>query len=194
MIEATVKLTSLSEYGQSKVIDPELFPKKPKETSADYEERTWRERMHVTPDGNVKIPAMAIKNCLAEAAKYLSMQVPGKGKATYTKHFEAGVMVTESPILPINAKDVEGVRYFVPASGKRGDGKRVWKTFPIIPTWEATVTFIVLDHAITKEVFVQHLSQAGNFIGIGWFRPRNNGTFGRFKAELLDWDEISDVG
>jgi hypothetical protein len=43
---------------------------------------------------------MAFKNCLAEIAKYLSLQIPGKGKTTYTKHFEAGVMVLDGLALP----------------------------------------------------------------------------------------------
>src|SRR5574343_1556357 len=99
--------------------------KLPKESAKDYESRTWRNRLHVNDDGFVFIPPMAFKNCLAEIAKYLSVQIPGKGKSTYTKHFEAGVMVLDGLVLSVTKDNVPGEWLFVPADGKRGSGKRV---------------------------------------------------------------------
>jgi len=156
-----------------------------KESSDNYEKRTWRSRLHVNSDNKVFIPPMMFKNCLSAAAKYLSIQIPGKGKATYTKHFEAGIMVTDPLILDLSPGDVEGEWLHVPSDGRRGGTKRVLKCFPFIPKWEGDVTFYVFDETITEEVFKYHLEQAGNFIGIGRFRPRNNGYYGRFTIE--DW-------
>jgi hypothetical protein len=172
-------LENIGCYSQSKHYET---PKLDKEGANDYEERTWRERMHVDSKGWVFIPAMAFKNCLAEAAKFISMQIPGKGKATYTKHFEAGVMVMDDLVLPIKKEDVECDRLFVPADGVRGSGKRVKKNFPVIREWKGDVTFYILDDTITAEVFKKHLEEAGKFIGIGRFRPRNNGNYGRFRV------------
>ena len=156
------------------------------EGSDAFEERTWRERMHVSPDGYVFIPPMAIKNCLSEVAKYLSESVPGKGKSTYTKHFEAGILCLEPCILGIKAADVEGERLFVPADGKRGSGKRVWRRFPFIPAgWSCKVSIIALDPVIVDRPgkIEEYLTHAGTFIGLGRFRPRNNGFYGRFTVE-----------
>jgi hypothetical protein len=89
---ATASLKSVSPYSQSRYYS-EAVPKLPKEGADDYERRTWRNRMHVGSDGQVFIPPMSFKNCIAEVAKYLGRQIPGKGKSTYTKHFEAGVLV-----------------------------------------------------------------------------------------------------
>lgn len=187
IITAKVFLASAGFYGQSRNYTREI-PKMEKESSADYEERTWRNRLHSTPDGNVFIPPTAFKNCLSECAKYISMQIPGKGKATYTKHIEAGVMVDPQPIvLPIKAAAVDGAWLFLPASGKRGDGKRVWKCMPFIKEWSAEVTFMVVDETVTESVFRYHMEQAGKFIGIGYFRPRNNGYWGRFSVTGLEW-------
>jgi hypothetical protein len=146
--------------------------------------------MNVSSEGYVFIPPMAFKNCIAEIAKYLGEQIPGKGKSTFTKHFEAGVLVMEPLELPFKAEQVAGEWLYVPSDGKRGGGKRVMKQFPLIPEWHGRVTFHILDDTITKEVFARHLEQAGKFIGIGRFRPRNNGFYGRFEVEKLDW--ISD--
>lgn len=184
MKQATVTLKSISPYSQSRHYEAEKLPK---ELPKDYEARTWRERLHVNDDGRVFIPPMSFKNCLSEAAKFLGIQIPGKGKSTYTKHFEAGVLVTDALVLDVPAKDVKGEWLFVPSDGVRGSGKRVNKCFPIIHEWSGDVTFFVLDETITEDVFTNHLKQAGAFIGIGRFRPRNNGFYGRFSVESVKW-------
>lgn len=187
MKTVTATLKSVSPYSQSKHYDSETAPKLDKESNGDYERRTWRERMHVQSDGRVMIPPMAFKNCLSEAAKYLSVQIKGKGKATYTKHIEAGILVVEPLVLPLKKDDVQGEWLFVPSDGKRGSGSRVNKCFPVIPNWEGDVTFLVFDETVTEDVFRHHLEEAGKFIGIGRFRPRNNGFYGRFSVEGLRW-------
>jgi hypothetical protein len=187
---AVARLESISPYSQSKAYEPEggVRPTGTKtETPKDREARTWRERCHVDADGRIMIPPMAFKNCLAEIAKYLSVQIPGKGKSTYTKHFEAGVMVLDGVSLPDTKETVSGEWLFVPADGRRGSGKRVWKCFPVIQKWKGTVTFHILDDVISESVFEQHLKEAGNFIGIGRFRPRNNGYYGRFSVQGIQW-------
>lgn len=182
---AIAELESVTPYSQSK---PVLVDKLSKESANDFEKRTWRERLHTTPDGNVFIPLTSIKNCLSEIAKYLAVQIPGKGKATYTKHFESGLIVTENIVLPLKKDEVKGEWLFVPADGKRGGGKRVWKCFPLIESWNGLVTIHVLDDTITQDVLEDHLRQAGQFIGIGRFRPRNNGYYGRFRVKSIVWE------
>lgn len=187
---ATAQLESISPYSQSKHYETPKLGRPDgatTETSKDYEERTWRDRCHTTEDGHLFIPPMAFKNCIAEVAKYLSMKIPGKGTSTYTKHFEAGLMVLDGLPLPITKDKVAGEWLFVPADGRRGSGKRVSKCFPVVPSWGGEVTFHILDNVITPAVFETHLREAGNFIGIGRFRPRNNGYYGRFKVNTVTW-------
>ena len=185
MKTATVHIQSVSPYSQSKHYSTEKLPK---ELHKDYEARTWRDRLHAHDSGEVFIPPMSFKNCLSEAAKFLSIQIPGKGKSTYTKHFEAGVLVTDCLNLGVKKEDVPGEWLFVPSDGIRGSGKRVEKCFPVIHAWAGNVQFHILDETITRDVFEHVLSQAGAFIGMGRFRPRNNGFYGRFKAQVLSWD------
>jgi len=184
MKTAIVKIKGISPYSQSRHYTE---PKLDKESSPDYEKRTWRRRLHVGENGEVFIPPMAFKNCLSECAKFLGKQIPGKGKATYTKHFEAGVLVMDPAPLGVKADEVQGEWLFVPADGVRGSGKRVDKCFPVIHNWSAEVTFYILDETVTQDVFAEHLEQAGRFIGIGRFRPRNNGFYGRFDVESIRW-------
>ena len=156
----------------------------PGEAHDAFEERCWRERMHVE-NGEVFIPPGAVKGCLQEAAKYRQESVPGKGKATYTKHFEAGIMVTQPLMLNIAPDEVGCDRRFVPSDGKPGGGRRVWKNFPIImPPWFCDGEILVLDPLLEDkpEKVKDYLEYGGKLIGIGRFRPRNRGYYGRFKV------------
>lgn len=185
---AHCKLKSTSPYQQGRHHDHE-FPRGPKETSADHEERTWKERGHYTEDGHMFIPPMAFANSLKQAAKFLSIQIPGKGKSLYTKHFEAGTLVVEPLTLPITKDGVQGQWLFVPADGRPGGGKRVMKCFPTVPSWEGTVSYLILDDTVTKQVFERVLKASGDFIGIGVFRPINRGYYGRFEVEKIEWED-----
>lgn len=180
-----VKLSSISPYSQSKAYEVERLNK---EQDKDYEARTWKERLHTTETGEVFIPAQAFKNALSDAAKYLSIKIPGKRNNTYTKHIEAGILVVKDALLGIKKGEVQGEWLHVPSRAERGGGTRVWKCFPIIPKWSAEVEYLVLDETVTEEVFKYHLEQAGSFIGLGRFRPRNNGYYGRFKVDKVSWN------
>jgi hypothetical protein len=184
MHEVNVRIQGITPYSQSRHHET---PKLKGENSRDYEDRTWRERLNYDKDGMVFIPCTAIKNCLSDIAKYLSVQIPGKNKSTYTKHFEAGVIVADHLPLNVNKKDVVGEWVFVPADGRRGGTKRVSKCFGRFDTWGGEVKVIILDDTITREVFEQHIKEAGKYIGLGRFRPRNNGYYGRFSSEILEW-------
>jgi hypothetical protein len=186
MITATATLRSVSPFQYSRFHNT---PKLEKEGPNDYEERTWIERAHVSNDGKCFIPPMAFKNCLSEAAKFLGVQIPGKGKSNYTKHFEAGVLVVDPLVLPVTKAELAqcGLWLHVPSDGRRGGTKRVMKCFPVIREWSGDVTFLIFDEVIKEDVFKYHLEQAGKFIGIGAFRPRNNGYFGRFAVEKVLW-------
>ena len=184
MRKAICSLRSVSPYSQSRY----LGEKKTRDETHDaFEKRTWRNRLHFDKSGQVFIPPMAFKNCLSEAAKYKSIQIPGKGKSTYTKHFEAGILVVDPLVLNVSKDEVDGEWLHVPSDGRRGGTTRVEKCFPVIHEWSGNVEFLIFDEIVTDEVFAEHLTDAGSFIGIGRFRPRNNGYYGRFSVESIKW-------
>jgi len=184
MHKATCKLVSMSPYSQSKYIQEK---KTRDETHADFEKRSWRQRCHWNENGNLYIPPMGFKNCLSEAAKYKPIQIPGKGKTTYTKYIEAGVLVVDPLVLPITRDTISHEWLHVPSDGRRGGTTRVEKCFPLITKWEGEVEFLILDEIIPEDIFTNYLRDAGSFIGMGRFRPRNNGFYGRFMVESVSW-------
>lgn len=186
MFTAKCKLKSVSPYSQSKY----FMEKKTKdETYEVFENRIWKERAHWNSDGNLIIPPMAFKNCLSEAAKYKPVKIPGRGNATYTKNIVAGVLALDPLVLPITRETIAHEWLFLPSNGKTGAqaGGRVEKCFPLIHSWEGVVTFQIFDESIPEDIFKDVLVDAGAFIGIGRFRPRNNGFYGRFSVEAIDW-------
>jgi hypothetical protein len=164
--------------------------KKPKELHEDYENRTWRERLHYDPKtGQVFIPGKMFMNSVKNAAKFASIQIPGKGKSTYTKHFNSGVVVMKDILLDVNKDNIEGETFFVPSDGVAGGGRRVMKTFPVIPEWEGSVEFIIMDPVIDEKVFTEVLRVAGQSIGIGRYRPQQGGYYGRFEVLSVSWHD-----
>lgn len=200
MKNVTIRLIGKSPYSQSR---PHRAEKLSRENSEDYEARTWKKRMHINDDGNLILPGMSVKNCLAESAKFLGKQIPGKGKATYTKYFEAGILIMHSPEIldpdgiPVKAIDCDqgekpflyGDWIFTPSDGVRGSGKRVYRCYPVIRQgWSATVDLMIVDDTITQPVIEEHLKAAGTLIGLGRFRVRNLGMYGMFEADIISWD------
>lgn len=183
----TVTMESITPYSASRQHDT---PLNEKEDRGAWEARTWREKLNVDDRGMAVIPAMAFKQALDKCAKVLSIQVPGKGKATYTKHFLSGVLCEADVPLGIHKDDVASVTINANADGVRGSGKRVKRTFPQIPRWTGKARFIVLDDAITKEVFERVMKESGQFVGVGRFRPENGGLNGRFKVTSFAWETL----
>ncbi len=186
MRAVSFRIKGISPYSQSKLI---VSARNERELHKDHEERCWRERMH-DKEGEVFIPPMAIKHCMYGYAKYSGIQIPGKGKSTYTKHFDSGILAPTEIMLGIKVADVEGEWLYVPSDGRRGGPKRVWKCFPKIEAgWEAEVNIFLLDDIITEDVFAHNLDRAGSFMGLGRFRPQNGGFYGRFKPSDLVFGE-----
>lgn len=182
-----VEFVGISPYSQSRMHDA---PKLEKETHDAYEQRTWREKCTADEDGNVFIPAMAFKQALDAVAKRLGDQIPGKGKATYTKHFLGGVICEQDIALGCRKDEAPSITINANSDGIRGSGKRVKRTFPQWPQWKGTARFVVLDDTVTQAVFERHFAEAGRFIGIGRFRPEKGGLNGRWKALGYKWSEI----
>jgi hypothetical protein len=184
---ATLTLVGLTPYSQSRQHDD---PKLEGESHDAFDARTWRSKLNVaTRNGaaTIVLPAHGLQQSIAAAAKYSKRQIPGQGKATWTKKFEAGIALLEDPALNIHPASVSSITISANADGIRGSGRRVQRRFPIMAECRATFDIYILDPIITEPVFREMVEIAGMFIGIGRFRPEKGGTNGRFKIEALAW-------
>ena len=187
MKKAIVQLESVSPYSPSRYHNTEKLEG---ESPDDLEHRTWRNKCHFDPQTrHVFIPAMSFANSIKDAAQYASIRVKGKGASTWTKHFDAGVMVVTPLVLPVTVDGIEGEWLYMNSDGKRNSGKRVMRKFPLVREWSGTVEYVILDDAIDEEIFIQILATAGQLIGIGRFRPRNRGYYGRYAVKSFKWED-----
>jgi hypothetical protein len=184
--KAVVRIEGQSPLSQSRQHDEQKLEG---ETHDDYDRRTWRAKLNVA-DGSVIIPAHGMMQAITAAARYSKRQIPGQGKATWTKKFEAGIVINQDILLNIDPATVGNIVISANADGVRGSGKRVVRRFPIIPPpWFATFEAIVLDPIITEPIFTEMLGLAGVFIGCGRFRPEKGGTNGRFRVADVAWHD-----
>jgi len=187
MRTAILTLESLSPYSQSKAIRSE---KEKGELDKTFHERTWREHLHVHRSGKVYIPPMAFKYAFATAARYASLKVDGKGNATYTKYFEAGVQVTEPLLLPFGPEDPQVACEWVYCHAqptRPSQGGRVHRAYPTIQEWAGELSVLVVADEIPPSIFEQVVNYAGQIIGVGRFRPENGGYYGRFAVREIAW-------
>lgn len=185
-ITATLKSASPLVYG--KVVTE---PKKKNEAHEAYEQRTWQLKTHNNKEG-LFIPGNALKNMFVNTARFLSETVPGKGKATFTKNFEVGLMVFDNIYLSKTLDDIEPLVMHVPSDGKTGGTKRVWKTFPLLEEWEGKTEFFIVDQLLKDNVdkVQDYLEHGGKFIGLLTFRPRQGGQYGRFEVTNFNVEEL----
>lgn len=180
-----------SPYSQS--AKPQI-PFLDRETHEDYEQRTWRERCTVNRDGQVCIPAMALKQAIDTCAYKLGLKVPNRRGATYKNFFASGFFCDHDVAIangkPITKADAESKTISANSDGVRGSGKRVPRTFPEFSVWHGVAEFTIVDDLITESIFEQHVKSAGIIVGIGRFRPEKGGTNGRFRATNFEWSVL----
>jgi hypothetical protein len=180
-----IKIKSASPYSGNRMLDDQ---KASGETWDDYEKRCWRQRLNVDGDGNVIIPPMAFARAIQTAAARFAGKIRGKGNATWTKHFDAGILVTDPLTLPIKRDAVDCEWISVPADGKPGGSTRVQKCFPLIREWGGEFIVYVLDDEITQDIFNRVADLAFKLVGIGRFRPERKGFYGRAEVVSITWN------
>lgn len=186
MRTATVTIEGVSPYSSSRVI-PEDVVKHPGEDDAAFEQRKWRLRLNVDESGHGIIPPMAFAKAIQKAAYDYAGKVKGKGNTQWYKYFAQGILVIDPLPLGETRETVKGETLFVPSTGAKGAGSRVWRTFPIIHKWGGQVTVHVVDDQITPDVFEKTIRAAFKFVGIGRFRPEKGGFYGRAEVRSITW-------
>lgn len=181
-----IEIEGASPYGAGKVFD-EREPRA-NESHDEHEKRCWQQRLNVDGDGRGIIPPMAFARAIQNAAKSYGGKIKGKGNATWTKHFDAGILVVDPLVLDgVTRENVKGHWQFVPSSGISGDGKRVMKCFPVVHKWGGKITVFVLNDEITPEIFAKVVDAAFKLVGVGVFRPERRGYWGRAKVLKVEW-------
>ena len=123
-------------------------------------------------EGRIYQPASHIEGTLKEASK--SFKIPGKNRATYSKLVGSALSVNPDAI------PHKITKYEIDARPVVVQRSRIVRYRPIFKTWELSFEIIISDDQLPIEVVKQALDHAGQYCGLGDFRPGKGGKFGKF--------------
>lgn len=133
-------------------------------------------------DGSCFIPSAQIKAALIEAGKLVKGKV---GSATKSmKNIVAGMfLVTPEQILLPNYDQIDKR-----SAVNRNVKARIITVRPKWSQWEVEFTLRVKIDTLTEDMIKNIIQYAGEYIGLGSFRPTNNGEFGCY--DLVSFTEM----
>lgn len=168
----------------SKLVDWEKNRKLIIERPEVSEEDVIRAEYHCyrNNEGKCFIPSEHLRSSFINAGALVKSKVGNSRKSM--KNIVAGMFFVEPEEILLPDYDVIDKRSAV----NRNVKARVITIRPRWNNWEAKFTLLIDNDTITIETLKEIIVNAGNCIGIGSFRPTNNGMFGRF--DLVNIKEI----
>jgi len=130
-------------------------------------------------DGNCYIPAEQLRIAMINGGAYLKSKVGTKTKSM--KGIIAAVLQISPEYIILPEYDEIDKRSAVNKNIKA----RVMVVRPKWSKWEASFEMILDNDTLTKEMLIELVGVTGNYVGIGSYRPTNNGYFGRFKLTQI---------
>ncbi len=185
-----VKIEGLTPYMQHRMDDVKLeaWEKNRKqiiERPDVNQEDLVRAEFHAyrNPEGKLYLPSEHLRIALINGGGYLKSKVGTKTKSM--KSIIAAVLMVSPEEIILPEYDVIDKRSAV----NRNVKARVMVIRPKWLKWEAEFDMILDNGTLTKEMITELINVTGNYVGIGSYRPTNNGYFGRFKLiELIKKD------
>jgi hypothetical protein len=126
-------------------------------------------------EGKCYIPAEQLRIAMINGGTYLKSKVGTKTKSM--KGIIAAVLQINPEEILLPDYDVIDKRSAVNKNIKA----RIMVIRPKWLTWQAEFKMILDNGTLTKEMVTELINVTGNYVGIGSYRPTNNGYFGRFK-------------
>ena len=185
-----VKIEGVTPYMQHRMDDQklEVWEKNRKhiiERPDINKEDAIRAEYHVyrNKDGKCFIPAEQLRIAFINGGGYLKSKV-GNSKRSMKGVFAAIMRISPEEILLHDYDEIDK-RSAVNKAVKA----RVIVIRPKWSMWEAEFDMIIDNETITEQTLTELIETTGNYVGIGSYRPTNNGYFGRFK--LIELKNIS---
>ena len=182
-----VKLKGTTPYMQHRMDDASLdeWEKKrgkiiERKDVNDEDETRALFHMHTNKDGKPFVPADHIRGSLINAGAFMKAKVGNSRKSM--KNIVAAMFFVNPEEVELPADEwVVDKRSAV----NRNVKGRVIVVRPKWENWEVDFDLWIDDDTITLETVQELLNYAGKYVGIGSFRPQNNGSFGRFTVSKL---------
>lgn len=183
----TVKLRSLTPYMQHRMDDKSLaewekargpIMERPEVSHTDAARAEFH--CYRNAAGQCYIPADQIRGSLIAAGSYIKAKVGALSKSMKTIVAACFIVSPEEILLP--DYDLIDKRSAVNKNIKA----RVISVRPKWSSWEIEFMLNVFEDTITIETIEKLFHYSGSFVGIGSFRPTNNGMFGRYELVSIN--------
>jgi hypothetical protein len=130
-------------------------------------------------DGKCFIPSEHLRQSFINAGAMVKAKVGNSRKSM--KNIVAAMFMVSPEEIIVPDYDCIDKRSAVNKNVKA----RIITIRPKWSVWGVDFTLLVDNDTITTPTIEEILNHAGNYIGIGSYRPTNNGQFGRFKIESI---------
>lgn len=130
-------------------------------------------------EGKLFLPSEHLRLALINGGGYLKSKVGVKTKSMKSI-IAAVLMITPEEIIMPEYDEIDK-RSAVNKNVKA----RIMVLRPKWLKWSASFDMILDNDTLTKEMLTELITVTGNYVGIGSYRPTNNGYFGRFKLVNL---------
>ena len=133
-----------------------------------YERDHFREKGYTDADGQLVIPARAIKKTLVNACKFYPKKPKGTNFKSFGPFIEAATIVPEDAGLGVTADALKPLTLVVNLDPSKGPkGGRGPRTRPMLPAgWKATAELIVFDPILTIDHLQEICDRAGKQVGV----------------------------
>lgn len=140
-------------------------------------EDQYRAEFHSYSDSEgFYIPTEQLRSSMINAGAFVKAKV-GNAKKSMKNIVAAMFFIKEEKIRLPNEYEIDKR-----SAVNRNIKARVIVVRPKWNKWKGTVTLQIDNDTITKETVEEILTISGQYVGIGSFRPTNNGMYGRFKV------------
>lgn len=187
MQKFAITITGLTPYMQHRMDDVALADWEPTHNpvitankSADPDSTRALYHSYIDKDGSFFIPSEHIRGAMITAGTYVKSKVGAQTKSM--KSVVAGMFFIQEEKIPFKPFDEIDKRSAVNKNVKA----RVIVVRPRWNEWQASFTLLVDNDSIAQAMIENILTYAGNNVGIGSYRPTNNGMFGRFKIGRIE--------
>lgn len=130
--------------------------------------------------GKCFIPSEQLRIAFIQGANFLKAKVGVRTKSM--KSIIAAILMVSPEHIDLPDYDLIDKRSAVNKNIKA----RVIVIRPKWSTWEAEFDMVLSNGTITIETIKELIELTGEYVGIGSYRPMNNGYFGRFKLISLE--------
>ena len=150
-------------------IDSETKKRPGANKELDIKDKLYKDGM-----GNVCVPSTWVIGSIIDASK--NFKIVGKGKSTYSKLVGSSVNVNPE-LLIVTPQKWEA--YSISAVNPMTRG-RMMVSRPRMDKWSTTFRLSFNENDIPLEVMKEIVDYAGQYSGIGDWRPNKKGQFGKF--------------